>query len=96
MEKHRNLSYLEQLLEDINRAEQDRFEVRKLNALMRFYGALRSFPCEFGRAMVRPNSSRAKTLMARPNDPAAYQKLDKSVAISDQGRDIKTAQYVSD
>lgn len=26
MEKHRNLSYLEQLLEDINRAEQDRFE----------------------------------------------------------------------
>lgn len=32
MEKHRNLSYLEQLLEDINRAEQDRFEVRKLNA----------------------------------------------------------------
>ena len=28
MEKHRNLSYLEQLLEDINRAEQDRFEVK--------------------------------------------------------------------
>ncbi|KAK2564133.1 Clusterin-associated protein 1-like protein [Acropora cervicornis] len=27
MEKHRNLSYQEQLLEDINRAEQDRFEV---------------------------------------------------------------------
>lgn len=26
MEKHRNLSYQEQLLEDINRAEQDRFE----------------------------------------------------------------------
>lgn len=34
MEKHRNLSYLEQLLEDINRAEQDRFEVRKFNVLM--------------------------------------------------------------
>ena len=28
MEKHRNLSYLEQLLEDVNQAEQDRFEVR--------------------------------------------------------------------
>ena len=27
MEKHRNLSYQEQLLEDINRAEQDKFEV---------------------------------------------------------------------
>lgn len=28
MEKHRNLTYQEQLLEDINRAEQDRFEVK--------------------------------------------------------------------
>ncbi|EDO32576.1 predicted protein, partial [Nematostella vectensis] len=27
MEKHRNLSYMEQLLDDVNRAEQDRFEV---------------------------------------------------------------------
>ena len=29
MEKHRNLAYMEQLLEDINRAERDRFEVIK-------------------------------------------------------------------
>lgn len=29
MEKHRNLAYMEQLLEDINRAERDRFEVKK-------------------------------------------------------------------
>ena len=29
MEKHRNLAYMEQLLEDINRVERDRFEVKK-------------------------------------------------------------------
>ena len=33
MEKHRNLSYQEQLLEDINRAEQDRFEVKYIHTL---------------------------------------------------------------
>ena len=37
MEKHRNLSYQEQLLEDINRAEQDKFEVQK-NLILDLFG----------------------------------------------------------
>lgn len=40
MEKHRNLAYTEQLLEDINRAERDRFEVKKklTNSSKKDYG----------------------------------------------------------
>ncbi|XP_001630036.2 clusterin-associated protein 1 [Nematostella vectensis] len=33
MEKHRNLSYMEQLLDDVNRAEQDRFEETEAKSL---------------------------------------------------------------
>ena len=46
MEKHRNLSYQEQLLEDINRAEKDRFEVKKL---YNFITLKNPMPFVFGR-----------------------------------------------
>lgn len=45
MEKHRNLSYQEQLLEDINRAEQDKFEVPEKLILDLIRSVLHLFVC---------------------------------------------------
>ena len=45
MEKHRNLSYQEQLLEDINRVEQDKFEVPEKLILDLIRSVLHLFVC---------------------------------------------------